>query len=88
MNSNRNINNKKNSNRNMTNKSSIIVQRYLPDKKAQNYREDTNLVTCFNGTSMRRDGEGEEQRGAQCIMGNPQSRPNEGQVKSILCVCV
>ena len=40
-------------------------------KMHKNSREEAKLVTCINGTRMHTDGEGEEERTIQCIMGSP-----------------
>ena len=45
------------------------------DEKAQKSGENAELVTCINDTWIYTDGEGEEEREAQWIMGIPwQSR--------------
>lgn len=36
--------------------------------KAQNYGDDAKLVTFINGTLISTDGEGKEEKAAQCII--------------------
>ena len=47
------------------------LQKVKKHRKHKDYQEEMELVTCISGIGMRTDREGEEEREAQCIMGNP-----------------
>ncbi|RCU35149.1 hypothetical protein DVA81_17765 [Acinetobacter baumannii] len=40
-------------------------------RKHKDYQEEMELVACISGIGMRTDREGEEEREAQCVIGNP-----------------